>query len=77
MKDNVLQTLTPNFPKCDFPKICAISIPAFQCQTRQINSCVGQNIGARKALPRLHEFAREKCGLFNLQVDMHGYFSYY
>ena len=36
---------------CNFPKIRAISIPAFQCRTRQINSRVGQNIGARKALP--------------------------
>ena len=69
--------MLPTLKKCDSPKIYAISIPAFQCRTRQINSRVGQNIDARKGLSRIklycavHELPGEKCGLFNLQADMH------
>ena len=55
--------------------MCAISIPAFQCRTRQISSCVGQNLCPGNTAENCTAqcmFAREKSGPFNMKVDMHG-----
>ncbi len=37
------KTAPHSLTKCDFPKLRVISIPAFQCQSRQINSLVEKN----------------------------------